>query len=115
MRLVVIVLVVIRSAATTALVVLLDDRGADALDFLLLLLDLLRVSLRVAREPVLPILDGIVDRLLLVLVHLLPEALVVAGPLDRRLHGVDVSVESVAGVDALLRELVLLRELLCFP
>merc|ERR1719333_1213445 len=114
MRLIVIVLVVIvrAAAATAALVVLLDDRGADALNLLLLLLDLLRVGLRVAREPVLPILDGIVDGLLLVLVHLLTEALVVAGPLNRGLHGVDVSVESVARVNALLGQLVLLCELL---
>merc|ERR1719379_2872896 len=63
---------VVRLVGTTtgALVVLLDDRGADALDLLLLLLDLLSVGLRVAREPVLPILDGIIDGLLLVLVHL---------------------------------------------
>merc|ERR1719213_405651 len=117
MRLIVIILVVIPTSAAAArsLVVLLDDRGADALDLLLLLLDLLRVGLRVARQPVLPILDGIVDGLLLVLVHLLPEALVVAGSLNRGLHGVDVSVESVARVDALLRQLVLLRELLRFP
>merc|ERR1719379_1755623 len=64
-RLVVVVLIVIGSTTTGALVVLLDDRGADALD--LLLLDLLSVGLRVAREPVLPILDGIIDGLLLVL------------------------------------------------
>merc|ERR1719506_2585697 len=116
MRLVIVVFVVIgATTAAAALVVLLDDRGADALDLLLLLLDLLRVGLRVAREPVLPILDGIVDGLLLVLVHLLPEALVVAGTLNRGLHRVDISVESVARVDALLRQLVLLRELLCFP
>merc|ERR1719486_1576044 len=115
-RLVVVVFVIIRAtAAARTLVVLLDDRGADALDLLLLLLDLLRVGLRVARQPVLPVLDGIVDGLLLVLVHLLPEALVVAGSLDRGLHGVDVSVESVARIDALLRQLVLLRELLRFP
>merc|ERR1719506_1930897 len=113
MRLVVVIFVVIRAAAAAgALVVLLDDRGADALDLLLLLLDLLSVGLRVAREPVLPILDGIIDGLLLILVHLLTEALVVAGPLNRGLHGVDVSVESVARVNALLRQLVLLCELL---
>merc|ERR1719379_1136813 len=71
-RLVVVVLIVIGSTTTGALVVLLDDRGADALDLLLLLLDLLSVGLRVAREPVLPILDGIIDGLLLGLAdHLL--------------------------------------------
>merc|ERR1719311_392929 len=117
MRLIIVVLVVIptSAAAAGALVVLLDDRRADALDLLLLLLDLLRVGLRVARQPVLPILDGIVDSLLLVLVHLLPEALVLARTLNRGLHGMDVSVESIARVDALLRQLVFLRELLRFP
>merc|ERR1711988_1870721 len=100
MRLVVVVLIVITSAtASTALVVLLDDRRADSLDLLLLLLDLLRVGLRVAREPVLPILDGIVDGLLLVLVHLLPEALVVARSFNGRLHRVDVPVKGIASVD----------------
>merc|ERR1711988_773139 len=80
MRLIVVVIVVVPTscAAAGALVVLLDDRRADALDLLLLLLDLLRVGLRVAREPVLPILDGVVDGLLLILVHLLAETLVVA-------------------------------------
>merc|ERR1719191_1908433 len=109
MRLIIVVLVVVvsASAAARSLVVLLDDRGADALDLLLLLLDLLRVGLRVARQPVLPILDGIV--------HSLPEALVLARTLNRGLHGVDVSVESIARVDALLRQLVFLRELLRFP
>merc|ERR1719185_41035 len=116
MRLVIVVFVVVSaSAAARSLVVLLDDRGADALDLLLLLLDLLRVGLRVARQPVLPILDSIVDSLLLVLVHLLPEALVLARTLNRGLHGVDVSVERIARVDALLRQLVFLRELLRFP
>merc|ERR550514_157279 len=114
MCLIVVIFVVIRATTAAALVVLLDDRGADALDLLLLLLDLLRVSLRVAREPVLPILDSIVDGFLLVLVHLLPEALVVAGPLNRGLHRVDVSVERVARVNALLRQLVLLCKLLRF-
>merc|ERR1719235_1603882 len=116
MRLVIVVFIIVRaSAPTAALVVLLDDRGADAFDLLLLLLDLLRVSLRVAREPVLAILDGIVDGLLLILVHLLAETLVVARPLNGRLHRVDVPVKGVARVDALLRELVLLRELLGLP
>merc|ERR1719194_117953 len=115
MRLVVVVFVVIRATAAGALVVLLDDRGADALDLLLLLLDLLRVGLRVAREPILPILDGIVDGLLLILIHLLTETLVVARSFNGRLHRMDVSVESVARVNALLRQLALLRELLRFP
>merc|ERR1719194_326160 len=115
MRLVVVVFVVIRATAAGALVVLLDDRGADALDLLLLLLDLLRVGLRVARQPILPILDGVIDRLLLILIHLLTETLVVARSFNGRLHRMDVAVESVARVNALLRELVLLRELLRFP
>merc|ERR1719502_659009 len=115
MRFIVVVVIIVGRAPGATLVVLLDDWGADALDLLLLLLNLLRVGLRVGREPVLAILDGIVDGLLLVLVHLLPEALVVAGPLNRGLHRVDVSVESVACINALLRQLVLLGELLRFP
>merc|ERR1712146_212832 len=111
-RLVVVVLVLVVAATAAALVVLLDDRGADALDLLLLLLRLLRVSLRVGREPVLTVLDRVIDRLLLVLVHLVAHTRVVAGALDRGLHRVEVVVERVASVDALLHELVLLRELL---
>merc|ERR1711871_1543312 len=113
MRLVVVVvLVVVAATGAGALVVLLDDRAADALDLLLLLLDLLRVRIRVRGKPVLAVLDRIVHGLLLVLIHLLTEALVLAGALNGRLHGVKVVVERVARVDLLLQSLVLLRELL---
>ena len=62
-RLVVIIIVIVvgATAAAATLVVLLHDRGADALDLLLLLLGLLRVSLRVGREPVLAVLDRVED------------------------------------------------------
>merc|ERR1719456_1341486 len=63
-------------------------------------------------EPILAVLDRVEDRLLLVLVHLVAHARVVARALDRALHRVEVVVERVPGVDALLDELVLLRELL---
>merc|ERR1719240_1941117 len=113
MRIVLIlVVVIITTTGTSALVVLLDDRAADALNLLLLLLDLLGLGVRVRGEPVLAVLDRIVDGLLLVLVHLLAEALVLARALNRGLHGVEVVVEGVARVDLLLEELVLLRELL---
>merc|ERR1712205_117699 len=113
MRLVVVVLIfVVATTGTRALVVLLDDRAADALDLLLLLLDLLRVRIRVRGKPVLAVLDRIVHSLLLVLIHLLTEALVLARALHGRLHGVKVVVERVARIDLLLQSLVLLRELL---
>merc|ERR1712098_578283 len=96
MSLVVIVVIVVLTAAGATLVVLLDDRSADPLDLLLLLLRLLRVRLRVGRQPVLPVLDRVEDSLLLVLVHLVAHAGVVARPLNRRLHRVQVVVERVA-------------------
>merc|ERR1719182_366595 len=110
--LVVVIVVIIPTTTSAALVVLLDDRAADALDLLLLLLRLLGVRLRVRREPVLAVLDRVEDRLLLVLVHLVAHPGVVAAALDRALHRVEVVVEGVARVDALLDELVLLSELL---
>merc|ERR1719426_535983 len=113
MRLIVVVLIlIVTTASTRALVVLLDDRAADALDLLLLLLDLLRVRIRVRGKPILAVLDRIVHGLILVLIHLLTEALVLAGAFHSRLHGVEVVVERVARVDLLLQRLVLLRELL---
>merc|ERR1719395_262857 len=109
---VVVLIVIVATTGTGALVVLLDDRAADALDLLLLLLDLLRVRIRVRGQPILAVLDRIVHGLLLVLIHLLTEALVLAGAFHSRLHGVKVVVERVARVDLLLQRLVLLRELL---
>merc|ERR1719160_679729 len=112
-RLIIVILVlIITTTATGALVVLLDDRAADALDLLLLLLDLLRVRIRVRGEPVLAVLDRIVHGLLLVLIHLLAKTLVLTGAFHGRLHGVKVVVERVARVHLLLQRHVLLRELL---
>merc|ERR1711904_206178 len=61
--LIIVILIIVSTTASAALVVLLNDGAADALDFLLLLLDLLGVRVRVAREPILAVLDGVVDRL----------------------------------------------------
>merc|ERR1711966_503453 len=86
------ILILIAAAATAARTVVLGhDRRADALDLLVLLLDLLGLRLGV---------------------HLLAEALVVTGALSGTAHGVDVAIEAVLGVDALLLLLVLIRELL---
>mmetsp|Transcript_109647 Transcript_109647/g.340299 ORF Transcript_109647/g.340299 Transcript_109647/m.340299 type:complete len:677 (+) Transcript_109647:253-2283(+) len=98
------------SAART--VVLGHDGRADALDLLVLLFDLLRICLWVRVHPRLAVLERIHDLFLLVSVHLLAEALVLAGAFGRGAHGVDVAVERILRVDPLLDLLVLVRVLL---
>merc|ERR1719190_142838 len=114
MRLILVLLTACVTAATTttSTVVLRHDGCANALNLLVLLLDLLRVGLRVRVHPRLAILESVHDLLLLVGVHLLAEALVVAGALRGAAHRVHVAVEGVLGVDALLDLLVLIGELL---
>merc|ERR1719440_463597 len=102
------------TTATTAAgtVVLGHDGCADALDLLVLLLDLLSIGLWVGVNPGLAVLEGIKDHLLLIGVHLLAEALVVPGGLSGGAHGVDVAIEGVLGIHTLLHLLVLISELL---
>merc|ERR1719401_1591598 len=115
MRLILVLLTACITAATTtaaSTVVLRHDGRANALDLLVLLLDLLCISLRVRVHPGLAVLESVHDLLLLVGVHLLAEALVVAGALRSAAHRVHVAVEGVLSVDALLDLLVLIRKLL---
>merc|ERR1712187_541990 len=93
-------LILIASAAHTAASAALPiifgyNRSADAFHLLVLLLDLLSIGLRVRVEPGLAILQRIHDFLLLLRIHLLAQALVVARPLGRRSHRVDVTVKGV--------------------
>merc|ERR1719428_1833364 len=115
MGLILIALVISAAAATTATlaVVLRDDWRADALDLLVLVLDLLSICLRVRVQPLLTILECILDLLLLVRVHLLAQTLVLTRTLHCRLHRVHVAIEGVLRIDALLHLLVLLGKLLC--
>merc|ERR1719235_2848400 len=106
-------LILITAAATAAsTVVLRHDGRAHTLDLLVLLLDLLGIGLRVRVYPRLPILDGIHDFLLLVLIKLLTETLVVTRALRSGAHRVQIAIESVLRIDALLHLLVLVSELL---
>merc|ERR1719218_277215 len=102
----------IATAASTALVVLRHDRGADALNLLLLLLDLLGICLRVGVQPRLTVLDSIHDLLFLLRIELLAETLVVSRALGSRTHRVEVAIERVLCIDALLDLLVLIGKLL---
>merc|ERR1719235_701240 len=106
-------LILITAAATAAsTVVLRHDGRAHTLDLLVLLLDLLGIGLRIRVYPRLPILDGIHDFLLLVLIKLLTETLVVTRALRSGAHRVQIAIESVLRIDALLHLLVLVSELL---
>merc|ERR1739848_627721 len=99
MRLLLVFLAATTTAATAArTVVLRHDGRTDALDLLLLLLDLLCLRLRVRVKPRLPILQGIHDLLFLVRVHLLAETLILARAFRRGAHRVDVAVEGVLGI-----------------
>merc|ERR1719281_2410082 len=89
-------------SAGASLVVLGHNRGANTFDLLVLLLHLLGVGLGVRLQPLLTLLDGLHDLLLLLLLKLLAQALVVTGSLGGHLHGVQVVVESVLGIDPLL-------------
>merc|ERR1719428_314731 len=115
MGLILIALVISAAAATTAAlaVVLRDDWRADALDLLVLVLDLLGICLRVRVQPLLAILERILDLLLLIRIQLLTQALVLTRTLHCGLHGVHVAVEGVLRIDTLLHLLVLLSKLLC--
>merc|ERR1712176_877720 len=115
MRLLLILLTITaHTSATAALAVVLRHNGsADAFYLLVLLLDLLGIRLRIRVHPGLAILQGIHDLLLLLRIHLLTQALVVARPFSRRPHRVNVTVEGVLRIDALLDLLVFVRELLC--
>merc|ERR1712003_458523 len=77
-RLVLVLLVATAAATAARAVVLGDDWRADALDLLVLLLDLFRVCLWVRVEPRLTVLESIHDLLLLLGVELLAQTLVLA-------------------------------------
>merc|ERR1719146_363127 len=114
MGLILIALVIATTAATTATlaVVLRDDWCANALNLLMLVLDLLGICLGVRIQPLLAILERILDLLLLIRVQLLTQALVLTRTLHCRLHGVHVAIESILRIDTLLHLLVLLGKLL---
>merc|ERR1719456_2043786 len=109
---IIILFLVSASTTGTAAVMLRDDGCADALDFLVLLLNFLRIRLRVRRHPFFAILQCLFDAVLLIVIQLLAQALVVTRALCGRTHGVHVVLEGVLGIHALLHLLVLICELL---
>merc|ERR1712066_110044 len=113
-RLLLVLGIIATTTTTPGTVVLGYDGSANAFHLLVLLLNLLRIRLGIGIEPRLTVLEGIHDLLFLLLVHLLAEALVFARTLGRRPHRMDVAIERVLRVDALLYLLVLVGKLLCF-
>merc|ERR1711985_198380 len=71
------------TTAAAALVVLGHDGCTDALNLLVLFLDLLGICFRIRVHPRLAVFDGIHDLLLLLRVELLAKALVVTRALGR--------------------------------
>merc|ERR1712217_747201 len=111
-RLLLVLVATAAAASTTGAIVLGHNWSADALDLLVLFLDLLGICLRIGVQPRLTIFQSIHNLFLLLFVQLLTEALVVARALGCGPHGVDITVEGILGIHALLHLLVLVCELL---
>merc|ERR1719502_1203345 len=95
-------------AAAALRVERLHDGRADALDLLLLVLELLLLGERVALEPRERVVDGLLGLRLVVVRELVLELLVA----ERVLHRVAVVLQAVLRLDLLLELLVLLGVLL---
>merc|ERR1719323_180808 len=97
------------TSSTTCTIVFGDNGCTNSFDLLVFFLDLLGICLWVGVKPRLAIFQCIHDLLLLIGVHLLTEALVLTGAFRGRTHRVDVAVECILGIHALLDLLVLVR------
>lgn len=86
-----------------------DDRVANLLQVFHLLLKGVLIGVLVRVEPVLGLSNGLLDRILVVLLKLVGELILV---LNGVAHREDVVLEGVLGVDTLLDSLVLVGELL---
>jgi len=69
---------------------LTDDGVADLLEFLLLLIVVLLLSIGVLGEPILGVLECVLDGFLIIITELVGQLLRI---LDLVLHGVDVALE----------------------
>merc|ERR1719231_2101042 len=96
--------------AARLLVDLGDDGRADVLDLLELLLEVLLLGLLVVVEPLVGLLESLLDRLLVLVANLVRHALL--GVAELVLHRVDVVLKLVARLNLLAHLLVLLLELL---
>merc|ERR1711934_554826 len=88
------------TTATALAVVLRDDGCTDPLNLLVLVLDLFGVCLWVRIQPLLTVLESILDLLLLIRIHLFTQTLVLAGALDCRLHRMHVAIEGILRINA---------------
>merc|ERR1712193_221155 len=91
------VVILLSSTTTTAaaLVVLGHDGCTDALNLLVLFLDLLGICFRIRVHPRLPIFDGVHDLFLLLRVELLAQALVVTRAFSSAAHRMKVAIEGI--------------------
>merc|ERR1711937_169046 len=103
-------LIVKGTALGAALVQLGDDWGGNVLDLLLGRLEVVSVGIVVLREPLDLLLNSLLDGGLVVVAELAAKLLVIV---ELVLEAVEVRLELVAGLDALLEQAVLLGVLLC--
>merc|ERR1712113_613839 len=114
MRLILVLIATIAATTPTCTVILRYYWRADALDFLVLLLDLFCVCLWIRVQPRLTILESVHNLLLFLGIELLAQTLVLARALSGRPHRMQISVESILRIHALLDFLVLVGKLLGF-
>merc|ERR1712051_721386 len=109
------VLLIATAAATTtaSTIVLGHYRRANALDLFVFLLYLLGVCLRVGIQPRLAVLEGIHNLLFLFGIQLFAQALIITGAFCGGAHRMQVTIECVFGVYALLDFLVLVGKHFC--
>merc|ERR1712190_336680 len=100
------------AATATSTIVLGNDRRTNALNLLVLLLDFFSICLWVRIQPRLPIFERVENLLLFVGVHLLTKSLVVTRAFSCRTHRMNVPIERILCIHALLHFLVLVCELL---
>merc|ERR1712048_425869 len=99
------------TTSTTCTIVLGHDWCADALDLLVLFLDLLSIRFWIGIKPRLTILERIHDLLLLFRFQFLAKSFVVTGAFCSRAHGMKITIKGILGIHALFDLLVLVSEL----
>ena len=102
-------IIILSALSTLALVDLCNNWVTDALQILKLFVVFFSGGLVIGIEPVLSLRESISNAALIILIKLVGKLVLI---LDGVTHGVDVVLEGMLGINALLKSLVLLSELL---